>query len=126
MSLEPNNLLLDSRLCRSAISHVTSRLVALLEPQAARERTGTDSIELDIQVLLRYLPILVQTYEEFEVAHGRFLLYATPGHGEWWPSRLLRDGFTLRTLAADGSRVLYEVSRKPDARAFLGLRSPVC
>ena len=89
---------------------VTSRLVALLDPQAALERTGTDSIELDIEVLQRYLPIAVQSYEAFEAAHARFLLYATPGHGEWWQARLLRDGFTLRTLAADGSRVLYEVS----------------
>ncbi len=106
--------------------HITGRLVALLDPQAARERTGTDSIELDIEVLQRYLPIVVRRYEEFEAAHDRFLLYATPGHGEWWQSRLLRDGFTLRTLAADGSRVLYEVSRRPEARAVLGLRSPVC
>ena len=89
----------------------TSRLVALLDPEAARRYTGTDSIELDIQILQRYLPIVVQTYETFEAAHSTFLLYATPGHGEWWQSRLLRDGFSLRTLAADGSRILYDVSR---------------
>lgn len=97
-----------------ASRETASRLVALLDPESARVRTGTDSIELDIQVLQRYLPIVVQTYEEFEAAHVTFLLYATPGHGEWWQSRLLGDGFTLRTLAADGSRVLYEVSRTDD------------
>jgi len=61
----------------------TRRLVALLDA-AARQSTGTDSIELDLQVLQRYLPIVVKTYEEFEAAHETFLLYATPGHGEWW------------------------------------------
>ena len=71
-------------------------------------------------------PIVVQTLRGVRSRARRFLLYATPGHGEWWQSRLLRDGFTLRTLAADGSRVLYEVSRRPEARAVLGLRSPVC
>jgi hypothetical protein len=93
----------------------TSRLVALLDPASARQHTGTDSIELDIQVLQRYVPIAVQTYETFEAEHETFLLYATPGHGEWWQARLLRDGFALRTLAADGSRVLYDVSRRNEA-----------
>jgi hypothetical protein len=92
-----------------------SRLVALLDPDAARRHTGTDSIELDIQVLQRYVPIVVQTYETFEAEHETFLLYASPGHGEWWQARLLRDGFTLRTLAAEGSRVLYDVSRSHEA-----------
>jgi hypothetical protein len=90
-----------------------SRLVALLDPEAARQYTGTDSIELDIQVLKRYLPVDVQTYETFEAAHRTFLLYASPGHGDWWQSRLLRDGFELRTLAAAGSHVLYDVTRSP-------------
>ena len=103
---------------------VTSRLVALLDPQAALERTGTDSIELDIEVLQRYLPIAVQSYEASEAAHARFLLYATPGHGEWWQARLLRDGFTLQTLAADGSRVLYEVTQVVDTSAFVGPLEP--
>jgi hypothetical protein len=89
----------------------TSRLVALLDAEAAREHTGSDSVELDIVILQRYMPIVVESYEAFEAGHAVFLLYATPGHGEWWQARLLRDGFTLRTLSADGSRVLYEVSR---------------
>lgn len=93
---------------------ITNRLVALLDADAARQYTGTDSIELDIKVLQRYVPIDVQSYETFEAQHVKFLLYATPGHGEWWQSRLLRDGFALRTLAADGSRVLYDVTRGPD------------
>jgi hypothetical protein len=87
------------------------RLVALLDRESAREATGTDSIELDVLVLRKYLPITVETYEAFEEEHDRFLLYASPGHGEWWQSRLLSDGFTLTTLAADGSRVLYDVAR---------------
>jgi hypothetical protein len=71
---------------------------------------------LVIVVLLAYVAVagLVQASNRafwFD-EHARFLLYATPGHGEWWQARLLRDGFTLRTLAADGSRVLYEVSRE--------------
>jgi hypothetical protein len=100
-----------------APAETTRRLVALFDPEAARLHTGTDSIELDIQVLRRYVPVDVQTYDTFEAGHERFLLYASPGHGEWWQSRLLRDGFELRTLAADGSRVLYDVSRGVDANS---------
>ena len=88
-----------------------TRLVALLDQESAREATGTDSIELDVLVLRKYMPITVETYDAFETQHDRFLLYASPGHGEWWQSRLLRDGFTLTTLAADGARVLYHVAR---------------
>jgi hypothetical protein len=89
----------------------TKRLVALVDPESARQHSGTDSIELDLLVLQKYMPITVKSYEEFELAHDRFLLYATPGHGEWWKERLLRDGLTLTTIAADGSRVLYRVER---------------
>jgi hypothetical protein len=85
--------------------------VILLDPEAARAQTGTDSIELDVQVLRQYLPISVESYGTFEAKHAAFLLYATPGHGEWWQSRLLRDGFALQTIAAEGSRVLYQVTR---------------
>ena len=56
--------------------------------------------------------LTVETYEAFELKHDRFLLYASPGHGEWWQSRLLRDGLVLTTLASDGSRVLYQVERR--------------
>jgi hypothetical protein len=91
---------------------LTKRLVALLDPESARQHTGTDSIELDLLVLKKYMPINVQTYEDFEAAHDRFLLYASPGHGDWWQERLLRDGMVLTTIAAEGSRVLYRVDKK--------------
>jgi hypothetical protein len=94
-----------------APENVARRLVILLDPEAARELTGTDSIELDVQVLQRYLPIAVESYDTFEARQATFLLYATPGHGEWWQARLLRDGFNLQTIAADGGRVLYLVTR---------------
>jgi hypothetical protein len=89
----------------------TRRLVALVDAESARQHSGTDSIELDVQVLEKYLPIVVRTYDAFEANHDTFLLYATPGHGEWWQARLLRDGYTLTTIAAEGSRVLCHVRR---------------
>lgn len=88
------------------------RLVALVDPESARQYTGTDSIELDLIVLQKYMPITVRTYEAFESEHDRFLLYASPGHGEWWQQRLLRDGLVLTTIAAEGGRVLYQVEKK--------------
>jgi hypothetical protein len=90
----------------------TRRLLTLIDREAAREQSGTDSIEVDLLVLKGYLPITVQTYEAFESEHDRFLLYASPGHGEWWQERLLRDGLALTTIAADRSRVLYQVERR--------------
>lgn len=90
----------------------TRRLVTLIDRDAARTHSGTDSIEIDLLVLRGYLPITVQTYDAFETQHERFFLYASPGHGEWWQERLLRDGLVMTTIAADGSRVLYRVERK--------------
>jgi hypothetical protein len=87
------------------------RLVMLLDRQAARDQTGTDSVEVDVEGLKRYMPVNVQSYGDFEASNHRFLLYASPGHGEWWQARLLRDGFTMTTIAAEGSRVLYRVSK---------------
>ena len=99
---------------------MSQRLVALIDREAAREHLGSDSIEVDLLVLQECLPITVQTYDAFETQHQRFLLYASPGHGDWWQERLLRDGLGLTTIAADGSRVLYRVERKnpPAANRF--------
>ncbi len=88
------------------------RLVTLIDRDAARDHSGSDSIEVDLLVLQGYLPITVQTYDAFETQYERFLLYTSPGHGEWWLERLVRDGLVLTTIAADGSRVLYRVERR--------------
>ena len=90
---------------------IGKRLVSLVDPEAARQHTGTDSIELDMLILRRYMRVDVQPYAPFEAANERFLLYATTGHGDWWQSRLLRDGFALQTVATNGARVLYLATR---------------
>ncbi len=87
------------------------RLVMLVDRQAARDATGTDSIEVDVEGLEHYMPINVESFGAFASLNDRFLLYASPGHGEWWQARLLRDGFTLTTIAAEGSRVLYQATK---------------
>ena len=78
---------------------VTSRLVALLDPQAARERTGTDSIELDIEVLQRYLPIAVQTYEAFEASTRE-----VPALRDAGPRRMVAGAPAARRLHAANAR----------------------
>ena len=96
-----------------ATPEIGSRLVSLLDPEAAREQTGTDSLELDMLALRRYMAVDIQLYPAFAAGHSRFLLYATVGHGDWWQVRLMRDGFTLRAVSTNGARVLYLAAR-PD------------
>ena len=100
--------------------HITGRLVALVDPQAAREHTGTDSIELDIEVLQRYLPIVVQaTRSSKPRTTGSFSMprLATASGGSraccGTASRCERS----RPMAAG---VKNEVSRRPEARACVG------
>jgi hypothetical protein len=83
----------------------------LIDLAAARQASGTDSAELDVSVLQHYLPIRLEGYREFAARQEKFLLYTIPGHGEWWPARLLDDGYALDTLATDGSWTLYLVGR---------------
>jgi dolichyl-phosphate-mannose-protein mannosyltransferase len=89
-----------------------ARLVALVDMDAARGYTGSDSIELDLELMARYLPLRLYDYDDFVAAHDEFLLYAGQGLGDWWPGHLLGEGLTLRAVGVDGGNTLYHVTRE--------------
>lgn len=91
-----------------------SRVVALVDPHAAVKYSGTDSVDLDLEVLRRYMPVRIVDYRTFIARHDRFLLYSSPGRADWWPRRLRDEAYTLDVVAKDGGRTLYRVS-KPKA-----------
>lgn len=93
-----------------------ARLVALVDPDAALKYSGTDSVDLDLEVLRDYMPIQIVDYRTFIARHDRFLLYSSPGRSDWWPRRLRDEAYTLDVVAREGSRTLYRVS-KPKTRA---------
>jgi hypothetical protein len=89
----------------------TSRLVALIDTEAALQYSGTDSVDLDLAVLRRYFDARIEDYDAFVARHDRFLLYSSPGRADWWPGRLRDEGYQLDVVARDGGLTLYDVSK---------------
>ena len=61
---------------------------------------------------LTLAPIHVDELGGFAAQHPAFLVYST-GNGDpydWWPARLLRDGYSLNVVGTDGSRKIYLVN----------------
>jgi hypothetical protein len=95
-------------------------LFAVVDARAALAFSGTDSVDLALVVLQQYFPLQVVDYDSFAAGHREFLLISG-GRGEkgdggrfdWWPSRLARDGHTVRLLSQGGTTAIYRVTLKP-------------
>jgi hypothetical protein len=68
-----------------------------------------------------YGPFQVVDFRSFAEAHHAFLLYSdnlyavqgTSVFYDWWIPRLVRDGYSLQLVAAEGNAKMYLV-RAPD------------
>jgi hypothetical protein len=99
-----------------ASGSVAKRLTALVDPQQSLAYSGSDSVDNAMLALRCCLPLQVRRFEEFTANNPRFLLYSSDSadNFDWWPSRLVRDGFSLRVLAIEGARKVYLVTAKGD------------
>ncbi|MGB8786135.1 MAG: glycosyltransferase family 39 protein [Candidatus Acidiferrales bacterium] len=89
-----------------------SRLVCLVDPGQSLVFAGADGVDKQLLVLLTLAPIHVDELGGFAAQHPAFLVYST-GNGDpydWWPARLLRDGYSLDVVGTDGSRKIYLVN----------------
>jgi hypothetical protein len=85
------------------------RLVSLVDPVASVIYQGSDSVDKDLIVLKSYALLQVYDFSEFVSGHRRFLLYSRGGPFDWWPTRLVREGYSLRLVAADQGVKVYFV-----------------
>jgi hypothetical protein len=84
-------------------------LVAIADVEGARRYTGTDSIDLDLMALRRHVDVQVEDFPSFSRQHRTFLLMAASGPDNWWPGRLVHDGYVLTVIAGTTSCTLYRV-----------------
>jgi hypothetical protein len=87
------------------------RFVSVVDPEEAVIYSGSDSLDKQLSALQCCLPLQVFGFHDFAEAHPAFLLYSGGGEWDWWPVRLLHDGYTLQLLAAEKNNRLYSVSR---------------
>lgn len=88
-----------------------ARLVALVDPDAARQATGTDSIDRDLLKLREHAEFRVEDFDAFARATPRFLVFVTQGAGDWWHPRLRALGFSTELVARAGPALVLSASR---------------
>ena len=111
-----------------ALSHYAStaystRFVSVVDAPQAVAYTGSDSADKELPILAAYSPLHVYDFKAFVAEHPEFLLYSGNAGmgGDWWPMRLLHDGYTLRPFAVkpiaehDFFHRVFLVSRMKDA-----------
>jgi hypothetical protein len=95
---------------------MAKRLVCLVDVPASLVYAGDDVMDKELIVLRPFAPLQIWDFVDFASQHHAFLLYSSNGSGgdphDWWAARLLRDGYTLRVVAADHRQSVFLV-RKP-------------
>jgi hypothetical protein len=92
------------------------RFVCLVDEQASVAYAGNDSLDKELLLLQLYLPLHLYQFRDFTARHPDFLLYSAGGEWDWWPVRLLHDGYPLRLVAIRENHRVYLVSAKIDKR----------
>jgi hypothetical protein len=91
--------------------------MAIVDPPSAVAYIGTDTSDREMPILADYGPFRVYEYASFARTHHEFLLYSTSdsatagpfGFYDRWVPKLLKDGYSLRVVAAEGNRRVYLV-----------------
>lgn len=86
-----------------------SRLYALIDPPAAVEFAGSDSVDRNVEILSRYVSLPVRDYREFSETNRTFLLVSRGERFDWWPARLLHDGHQLILISDVNGVRIYRV-----------------
>jgi hypothetical protein len=89
-----------------ALPEQARRFVSVVDPAAAVTYQGSDIVDKNLLVLKSYSDLQVQDFPAFISKHRKFLLYSRGGIFDWWPGRLVREGYSLRAVVAEaGIRV---------------------
>ncbi len=104
--------------------HWQERFVCVVDAEQAVAYTGADVADKELVVLRTVANIHVYKFQGFAAQNPSFLLFSDDGResgggtevSDWWPIRLVRDGYSLDLLAADGTRRVYLVSAGKNSR----------
>jgi uncharacterized membrane protein len=109
----------DSLLLEYYVSpQLAKRLVTLVDLPKSVEYEGTDTIDRLNLSLHGWLPLRVYQFQEFVSTQPSFLLYSAgnivnaggSSFYDWFTPELLREGYSLRVVAANGNQRIYLVS----------------
>ena len=77
------------------------RFFLVVDAPQAVVYSGSDSADKEYEAMRSYAPLQIYDFAPFVAEHPVFLLYSGNGGAglDWWPPRLLRDGYTLRPVA---------------------------
>ena len=94
---------------------VAERLYWIADAAASLEYAGSDTDDRTLPLLARYFPLKVDHLDHFVAQHPQYLLYSSQvdddlASADWWPQRLLRDGFQVTAVAADNAALVFLVS----------------
>jgi hypothetical protein len=90
------------------------RLFALHDGPNAIQYAGSDSVELALQALQRYLPMNFVEFSAFRAQHRDFILVSENGaRFDWWPDRLSQEGHQIQLLSQSRTIRVYRVTLKP-------------
>jgi 4-amino-4-deoxy-L-arabinose transferase-like glycosyltransferase len=91
------------------------RFVSVVDAPQAVVYSGSDTADKELGVMRSYAPLQIYDFAPFVAEHPVFLLYSGNGGAglDWWPPRLLKDGYTLRPVAVrDIYHRVFLVSRE--------------
>ena len=101
---------------------IRKRIVGLVDPVNAVVYSGIDTTDKIMTVFRSYEAADVLDFAPFIDKHTVFLLYSNGAGDDWWPTRLLHDGYRLQLLARQGNHFMYLV--EPEAPHSVASRDP--
>ena len=108
-----------------AIAHyatppIAKRFVCLVDVPASLVFADDDVMDKELIILRSFAPLRVWDFADFASQHHAFLLYSSNGSGgdphDWWTARLVRDGYTVRVVAADHRQSVFLVTSIKETR----------
>ncbi len=98
----------------------SARVVELVDPSQELIYSETDNVDKELLILRGYLPLHVYEFNRFVLEYSTFLLYSADAAWDWWPARLVNDGYAVQLIAVQGNRKVYLVSRGQTTQAAKG------
>jgi hypothetical protein len=95
---------------------IRSRLYYIADPVQALSYLHTDTVDLSIPILARYLPMQVTNYKDFTERNPSFLLYSG-SEWDWLGPYLITQGSCLRLIAKDHNSAIYRVTSCRESEA---------
>jgi hypothetical protein len=95
---------------------LSNRLAMLVDTQSTLTYVNSDDVDVELSILRTITPLRVFDFSEFTKEHRRFLLDAGGTRFDWWPARLVHDGYAVQLLTAEGGHRIYLVDLDKSSR----------